>query len=151
MAVKRVMSQRETVLMSQLMTQHIRVLPDAGTPADPVCEYTGDWDDEKIAKAIAPDLNANHAYGLRKNCFGKLFLKPGDDNAALLRRIADLEAKYIEASKFWNEIAIKHDKLCMAITIGRVGVDAKHLVIDPKNPAINIGDANGKTIEGAAK
>lgn len=128
---RRVMSQVETVKMSQLMTQHIRVLPDVGTPEDPVCEYLDDWDDEKIAFAISKDLSSAHAATLRKNIFGRFSAKTVSE-AEFLRRLEFVERKLGDTLLLMAELTSKHDKLCMGISLARVGVESRHLVVDPK-------------------
>lgn len=128
---RRIMSQVETVKMSQLMAANIRSVPvDEGVA--PMCEYINGYDDERTAREIAPDLKASHAYGLRKNLFGTLTTKRVTVDEEMVKRVADLEQLLMNLVQSYHELAQKHDKLCMGISLARVGVDCKHLIVTPR-------------------
>lgn len=120
---RRVMSQIETIKMAKIMEQHIIQIS-----TDPMtCEYRDGYDDEKVAAETGEGLSANHAYGLRRNIYGDLV----DSTLAKVKdaRIDLLEKKLGDALVILNEFIGKYDKLCMALSLARVGVDARHLVM----------------------
>lgn len=144
---RRVMTQIETVKMSQLMAQHIRILPDKGTPDQPICEYVNGYDDEKIAQEINPELHSNHARTLRVNIFGVLYDKPTAAAQEQSKRIDFLEQKLGDVLLLLSELTSKHDKLCLGISLAKIGFDSRHLVVDNKNVTPMIAAPQGATAE----
>jgi hypothetical protein len=131
---KRVMTQLETVRMSQILLAHCFPV-EVAEGAEPLCRYEDGWDDERVARETAEGLTINHSGLLRRNLLGNFVEKA--DTAD--KRIAFLEKKLGDALILLAELTSKHDKLCMGITLARVGLDCKHLIIDPE--AIKLGVA----------
>lgn len=124
--MRRVMTQVETVKMSQLMTQYIRNVPGSDG-SEPLCEYVEGWDDKRLALEIAQDLTATHSGGLRRKLHGDLRSRALGDES----RIVALETALRNLLLAHQNLCLKHDNLCMAISVARGGaVDARHLKVN---------------------
>ena len=121
---RRVMSQAETVAMHALMNQHIEW--DFTIPIEERrVSYRGDWDDEKIAKAVAPDLNANHARTLRQNLFGQLKDAKAADAEERVKALESL----VEAQRVrLVELMDQHNRLVSTLSLNKI-VDVRHLAV----------------------
>jgi hypothetical protein len=130
--ISRRLNQIEVVAMSKVMDQHIRLLPKTAPDAAQYCEYEDGWDDDRVAKQIAPDLGKVHAENLRENIYGLLAPRVRTEaDPEVLRRLSAIEATLATFDKLLVELIGKHDKLCAGISVARVGVDARHLRMEP--------------------
>ncbi len=124
------LSQVEVVKMGQLLHDHVYLLPKENENDAQLCEYEEGWSDERIAKTISDDLSAVHAYTLRGNMFGKLFVKGSSDQS---KRIDELERKLAEQGRMLAELISKHDKLCATLTLERT-TNVNHLKVHAAPP-----------------
>lgn len=114
--IARRLTQVEVVKMGQLLHDRVVQLPKQNEDDPQLCEYEEGWDDERIAREIAPDLTAVHAGNLRQNMFGRLFVKAAPEQN---KRIEELERKLAEQGAKMAELISKHDKLCATLTLER--------------------------------
>ena len=151
MKTKRHLSRLEIVKLSNLIETNIEKL-DGG-----LVRYRDDWTDEKIARHIAGDLNADHAARLRTELFGSLISTDRKDIVSS-SRITDLERQVSQlqqsltgetAARLLLEKRHRHlweqfDKLCDALALNRV-LDARALKYKA-DPTVN--DADARTNQG---
>ena len=118
----------ETVAISKLLAEH-------GNMKDGYYHYHPEWSDERVAKAVHPDLRMIHAATIRKQVYGKLFEKPNSkaDVKELQLGLADMGQTLAQLSTDWAELkhrldalADLHAKLCESLSVNRV-CDVRHL------------------------
>ena len=97
---KRHTTPTEMVGIIDLLKLHVIRLAALAPGDPPQCEYRGDWTDDKIAKAVAPDLNANHVLRFRLELYGSL-AKPVPEQD----RLTALETAHAELLR-------RFEKLC---------------------------------------
>lgn len=119
----------ETIAISRLLELHIKPLGEGR------CEYVEGWDDEAIAKAVAPDLLAGHVSSVRAEMFGTIRSKRSSSEQVSPDRFEELEhlvLKLVEANTTLSAtlaaLTTKYDALCDGLSIARV-VDARHLKV----------------------
>lgn len=110
------LTQMEVIKMGQLLHDVIVQLPKQNENDPQLCEYKEGWNDDRVAKEIAPDLNVAHSGNLRQNMFGKLFIRSVPDQS---KRIDELERKLAEQGAKLAEFISKYDKLCATLTLER--------------------------------
>lgn len=124
------LTQLEVVRMGQLLHDHVKLIPKEKDEDPQLCEYEEGWDDDRIAKEIAPDLGAVHSGNLRQNMFGRLFVKGAGDQS---KRLEELERKFSEQGATLAELISKHDKLCATLTLERTA-SVNHLKMHTSPP-----------------
>lgn len=111
----------DTLAMVELLKQHFIILDEVDDKGRKIGKYRHDWDDMKIAQAVAPYLTRNHVCRIRQDQFG--YSKPqseaadnrgkgrADDNKR--GRIDRLEVKLNELARelgyVWKEAHEEHD------------------------------------------
>jgi hypothetical protein len=106
---KRHTTTKEIVAIVDLLKLHVAPVPPKAPDAPPTCEYRGDWSDDKIAKSVAPDLNANHVQRFRVELYGQLAKPVLEED-----RLTALEAEH-------HKLRTRFDTLCADLA-GR-GID----------------------------
>jgi hypothetical protein len=139
------MTQPETFAIGQLLEKHLIITnEERKKPAEiRTVEFQPDFNDEVIAKMVAPDLNDEHCRNFRQNVFGQI-KRQNIDRASV--RIAELESEVRilrirldnmgTSATLVEEIVKKFNILCDGIGVARGGaVDTRHMKIS--NPAIS--------------
>jgi hypothetical protein len=117
------LTQAETIMLHEVLKQHVKVLPKTNPEDRPLCEFEAGWDDERCAKEVSAELTAVHAANLRINIFGNLFVRGANED-----RIERLEEQVNGLIAKLEELTAKHDKLCTALSVNCIH-DARYLRI----------------------
>jgi hypothetical protein len=123
------MTQPETFAIGQLLEKHLIITnEERKKPAEiRTVEFQPDFNDEVIAKMVAPDLNDEHCRNFRQNVFGQI-KRQNVDRASV--RIAELESE-VRILRTWID-----NMGTSATRVARGGaVDTRHMKIS--NPAIS--------------
>lgn len=125
------MTQVETIRVSNELLKVLLPFDESVPVHERIVSFMPGWDDDRVAKLVAPDLTATHVSGLRSNVYGTVKQRPIDEAA----RIAELEATITKMQqdftvlmKNFYDLSQKHDKLCSGLSVARV-VDARHLMM----------------------
>lgn len=86
-----------------------------------LCAYRGDWTDDKIAKEVAPDLNANHVARFRNDLYGAL------DKPARQRSDSEEIAFFKDALL---DVSERFERLLDTLSLNKVA-DVRHLKAVP--------------------
>ncbi len=83
---------KERLAIHNLLKTHLRQDGDLWV-------YDEGWDDQRVAQAVNPDFNIDHAKTVRLEVFGKLRKVGSPDKVDLLQRIESLEELYLKLAE----------------------------------------------------
>lgn len=129
--VRRVMTQVETIRVSNELLKVLLPFDESIPVHERVVSYMPGWDDDRVAKLVAPDLTAVHVGNLRNNVYGTIKHRPVDEAARITEleeTVTKMQQDFAVLMKNFYDLSQKHDKLCSGLSVARV-VDARHLMM----------------------
>lgn len=145
MAKKRHITNKERSLVQALLTEHLQKL------GDNLFKYNGDWNDAKIAQAVASDLSPNSVASYRQDVFGVLVQRAAAPRGEPDPRVDHIELVLNEAVKeiqvlisCVSDLISRFNTSVETLDINRVGGKYRHLKFDPQRlPMSMLPSPNG--------